>query len=530
MSSSQDGLTNTHGSETLVDNVSASESRNMNMNGGYRPSSPAKRSASERDRNEEESTQGLQQSENIPPNNSRVAMSTNQSAITSPLPNRTKQIPMDMDNSVPPSNKESLPSFDDQAAQLLPLVKYHTLEEGGMAYLVPMSWFARILSRSSDGLRNSEYPKQAREGDVGPIDTRELIPSSAVSDLSNLVDGFGNEVVPIKQDMLSGQDFDFFPEEAWKLVMGWYGLVKDTPVIKRFVRDTTYGGETANLQYELYPPIIILQKVVSQPDRGLETIGDEGRGAGRLVASRAEKYQDFLRRAKAAAKIELRTKVRVWKVIEMQPAGMPTPENSAPTTPDPYLATVTDELKLVISRTELETSTSVSRKEALDVGDETANEKYNGSVTVGAIGMEAVQTLILEEILSAGQSKPLSPASSTNLERSTGVASADVARGNPNAIAGKAVASGAGKLVGKPTQQQTSSLYTQGRLSRKGKIRGSVGLANLGNTCYMNSALQCLRSVEELTSYFLGKYLPLNCVASSANLHLRTTVPRRDQL
>ena len=40
----------------------------------------------------------------------------------------------------------------------------------------------------------------------------------------------------------------------------------------------------------------------------------------------------------------------------------------------------------------------------------------------------------------------------------------------------------------------------------KNARHGLVGLANLGNTCFMNSGLQCLSNTVELTKYFLFGY------------------------
>ena len=49
---------------------------------------------------------------------------------------------------------------------------------------------------------------------------------------------------------------------------------------------------------------------------------------------------------------------------------------------------------------------------------------------------------------------------------------------------------------------------------------GKSGLINLGNTCYMNSAIQCLASVDVLKNYFLEKKFISDLNKSSTEFNL----------
>ncbi|TMW65897.1 hypothetical protein Poli38472_003662 [Pythium oligandrum] len=61
---------------------------------------------------------------------------------------------------------------------------------------------------------------------------------------------------------------------------------------------------------------------------------------------------------------------------------------------------------------------------------------------------------------------------------------------------------------GSASEEERSKRAQSLALPRRMRSGGSVGLTNLGNTCYMNSALQCLTNTQLLAEYFLsGMYL-----------------------
>lgn len=295
-----------------------------------------------------------------------------------------------------------------------------------------------------------------------------------------------------------------FPEDAWKLLMDWYGLMPGSMEIIRVAYNTNPDKNgIPNIQFEYHPPIFTIHRLHGTNNNILipQKLKVGEHPAPVFVFSRSYKYQEFLKKIKEATSISLNQKVRVWRVPRRLPAAEPvapvantaTPPSSRPGSPAIGGAATTQrepqdswtQLFLdVPSFTQLERGDG---RELVDFPDHSANSKYNGNMDLSMAGLGDSQTIILDELI-----KDDSYVSNYIPPRNNKSTSTALARTNNNSQ------TNSGRNSPAP-----SGPMTRGRSQKSGKQMGTAGLSNLGNTCYMNSALQCVRSVEELTKYFL---------------------------
>ena len=68
------------------------------------------------------------------------------------------------------------PTIDDQVENVKDLALNMQMTEGLKGFLVSSTWFTRLVSRTTQGLQEG-HAKGFREGEIGPIDNKDLVPS-----------------------------------------------------------------------------------------------------------------------------------------------------------------------------------------------------------------------------------------------------------------------------------------------------------------------------------------------------------------
>ena len=395
------------------------------------------------------------------------------------------------------AEREQPPPLDEQIARITQMSQ-EPLYDGMKGYVISKSWLEDAQARGTDAHKSS---KEARDDVQPPIDNRDLVDIR----FPDLKDGSGDQFYPLKPGYLVSREIEIIPEPAWKQIIKWHGIAKGSPEIVRYCHNTSVSMSNQHLQFEVYPPIFTILKL---PNLGANSTGltqelmrQRQAPPVRIVASRHEILQDFLRRAKEATLIDMTTEIRVWRILgslneRQQQPGMLTPAQSRSNSPAPgALEPIDIGNKLILDMNTFVGLQDASQRELLDLKDETNNSSYTGRPNLDFVGLGQEGIIVFEE-------------------RVMGPAGGEWVSDGPRAAASKNGLSSRSILDPFKTKSTTASgrtspapggMMTRGRAQKSGRTRGTVGLGNLGNTCYMNSALQCIRSVEELTHYFLGE-------------------------
>lgn len=402
-----------------------------------------------------------------------------------------------------------IPSIDEQIEQVMQLA-HKSMEAGQKGFVISAKWLARVLSRGSNPRDGTDrFGKEARIGTIGPVDNTGL---NLIVDpsMGNFKDEAGDPFVPLKPGLQMSEDFEILPEEAWNLTIKWYGLQEGSAIITRYCHNTSTSETRENLQFELHPPVFTILKL---PDTSggmtTNTLKEKDLMPIKLLASRHERFNSFLTRVKELANIPLKTKVRIWRILgglgRNAQTGMLTPAQSRSTSPSPtFVPPVDPGDRLVMDVNTFVNLQLGSQRELVDANDETANEKYNGHATLDIIGLRQDEVIVVEEQIGGPAGGEWVSDAAGRQAKTNGVAISVTKSGST--VIRDTLKPGAAKVANSGRiSPALGGMMTRGRQQKNGRTRGTAGLSNLGNTCYMNSALQCIRSVEELTQYFLSK-------------------------
>ncbi|KAI0971631.1 hypothetical protein F4678DRAFT_70075 [Xylaria arbuscula] len=368
--------------------------------------------------------------------------------------------------------------------------------DGQECYIVSRQWLTYV---PLDSTRKQVISDLAT---IPPVDNSDII-EEVIDDPcvgSGVTDVMKRKFVRLKSGY-GEEHFVPFPLRAWELLLQWPGLKEDQIPIRRTATDNSTDRDGSNVQIEYHPLVLTVHRLWSAHsqipvDASLKASNPP---PPRLARSSNMKFQAFLKQAKAMVKIDLTQRVRGWQIpnaAEPCPLDATVPTSTMPiaqSTPATNSQATWNHLLV-----DVESFNALERggeRLLIEFGDLTndsnvrSNKKTESNQTLRSLGIAKDQPIVLDPHEEGTQwTSNYIPSDTMMLPSRTGSTALTIQNHTPR---------------GGRTSPVSTGPVTRGRATKSGKTLGCVGLTNLGNTCYLNAALQCLRSVEELTKYFL---------------------------
>ncbi|GAA5868046.1 hypothetical protein JCM1840_003663 [Sporobolomyces johnsonii] len=404
--------------------------------------------------------------------------------------------PPDDDDDQPPAYDDELPTFGagptatpppgDAQLDIIRELKSGELEDGDSWYLVSRVWYRRWMTACSGVAESKEDDTSLGVDQVGPIDNTPLV-----------VDG------ELKKPVVEGVDVEVLPKQAWEILKSWYGVTG--PEFERLV---VSSGDPGSERIEFYPPTFRFFLLLPNDSSSTSPVSvpslDPAPSIALPSSSPFQALKDF-----AASSFSLGRPIRLWRLPEAGDVVSAT-EGPAFVFADKLKETGVD---LLECRDDLTLGDALLSDPETRIAVE--QQKPDGTWLVDAEALAAALALASAPGISANSPAASTPALSSSASAtsekkgnkglfsngwSTGLHKSktkDSAKSGPTASGS---GSGNGGMFGAITGALTRSKSTNAKSGQ----RGLVGLQNLGNTCFMNSAIQCMSNTKELKDYFLS--------------------------
>lgn len=435
----------------------------------------------------------------LPPNpsdtdNSSEPMVSLQESTQPAVPDNSTPITIDTIDDTPVLSPPA--SIEDHINAIRTLVEefnYSLCVDGQECYIVSRQWLACVPLDSMKMASNLSA--------IPPVDNSDII-EEIIDDpcMGAGVDIMMRRFVRLKIGY-GEEQFVPFPPAAWELLMQWPGLKEGQIPIRRVATDNSMHRDGTNVQIEFHPLVLTVHRLWSAHsqvpvDASLKATDPP---PPRLARSSSMNFQTFLKQAKAMVKIDLTQRVRGWHIpdaLESFSTGAIGPtQHTSPVSPE-----IATNSKLMWNHllVDVESFNALERggeRLMIDFGDLTndtnnRSKKTESGQTLRSLGIAKDQPIVLDPHEEGTQwTSNYTPSDITALPTRTTSTALEVQNHLPR---------------GGRTSPISTGPITRGRATQSGRTLACVGLTNLGNTCYMNAALQCLRSVEELTRYFLA--------------------------